>query len=239
MKNFNDYAGFWGTVSELVEQAKILSKAMGMSGEKLSERLIRYYATEGVLDKPDRLGRDAAYHFRHLLQLLTARRLADEGVPLAAIGQFNLSKTTTELAQALLKSPKEEAVGVSTHYRSQFLESKEKSGIGKRHEPLEEVLTEIRDIQKNISLETQLLEKTKSHIECLIERFDQSQSDFYNQMKCAQKELEHLSLSNFAAIRHLVEENNVRHLEDQQKQIYFIKNEIKTAQEEILKSLGK
>jgi DNA-binding transcriptional MerR regulator len=70
---------------------------------KLTDRLIRYYSAQGVLDKPDRLGRDAAYNFRHLLQLLTARRLSSKGISLEIIGRHNLSTTTDQLHEDLFK----------------------------------------------------------------------------------------------------------------------------------------
>ena len=62
MSIFNEYKGFWGTGAELSERAKLLSKTMGFKAEKLTERLIRYYAAEGVLDKPDRLQRPKKYN---------------------------------------------------------------------------------------------------------------------------------------------------------------------------------
>jgi DNA-binding transcriptional MerR regulator len=45
----------------------------------ISSRLVRYYTTQGWLDKPLRQGREARYTYRHLLQLLLIRRLLAEG----------------------------------------------------------------------------------------------------------------------------------------------------------------
>lgn len=98
------HKAFWGPIAELIERARLASKGMGLSSEKMTDRLIRYYAAQGVLDKPDRLGRDAAYNYRHLLQLLTARRLSEKGVSLEIIGRHNLS-TTTELLEKGLSKP--------------------------------------------------------------------------------------------------------------------------------------
>ena len=167
MSIFDEYKGFWGTGAELTERAKFLSKSMGVKAEKVTERLIRYYTAEGVLDKPDRLGRDAAYHFRHLIQLLTARRLADEGVPLAVISDFNLNKSTEELAEALLKPPKEEAVAISEQYRGKLMESKEKEKPNLDSDPiaLEDVLNEIKNIRQALSNEAVQLQKMKYEIE--------------------------------------------------------------------------
>ena len=129
MSIFNEFRGFWGTGAELTERAKVMSRKMGLKTEKLTERLIRYYAAEGVLDKPDRLGREAAYHFRHLLQLLIARRLVDEGVSLVAISKFNLKKSTEELELALSKPSKEEAQAVTEMYLEETVTAKEHPSI--------------------------------------------------------------------------------------------------------------
>ncbi|GGJ76267.1 MerR family transcriptional regulator [Deinococcus aquiradiocola] len=47
--------------------------------EDVNPRLIRHYTTQGLLDPPQKEGREARYGRRHLLQLLTLRRLMGEG----------------------------------------------------------------------------------------------------------------------------------------------------------------
>ncbi|WP_424952566.1 MerR family transcriptional regulator [Deinococcus sp.] len=47
--------------------------------DEVNPRLIRHYTTLGLLDAPLREGREARYTRRHLLQLLTLRRLMSEG----------------------------------------------------------------------------------------------------------------------------------------------------------------
>ena len=108
MTNLQEHKVFWGPITELIERARLASKAINISPEKLTDRLIRYYSAQGVLDKPDRLGRDAAYNFRHLLQLLTARRLSSKGISLEIIGRHNLSTTTDQLHADLFKPVKVE-----------------------------------------------------------------------------------------------------------------------------------
>ena len=54
-------------------------------GEAISPRTVRLYATQGLIDRPGREGRSAAYGHRHLLQLLLIRSLAKRGLSLAAI----------------------------------------------------------------------------------------------------------------------------------------------------------
>jgi DNA-binding transcriptional MerR regulator len=109
MSTIQIHKAFWGPIAELIERARLVSKGMNLSSEKMTDRLVRYYSANGVLDKPDRLGRDAAYNYRHLLQLLTARRLSEKGVSLEIIGRHNLT-TTTERLETDLLSPIQTAV---------------------------------------------------------------------------------------------------------------------------------
>lgn len=80
---------FWGPMQELLHRAKELIKTSGASSEKITERLVRYYMTRGIIDKPDRLGREAAFSLRHLLQLSIAVRLTQQSVPLEMIANFS------------------------------------------------------------------------------------------------------------------------------------------------------
>lgn len=100
MKVLGTYTEFVGNAEELAAAAVQCGAALGwafVDAEKVNERLVRYYVAEGVMDRPDRLGRDAVYQFRHLLQLLTARRMQENGTSLAMIGPHNLRATTKEL----------------------------------------------------------------------------------------------------------------------------------------------
>jgi DNA-binding transcriptional MerR regulator len=54
--------------------------------DTVNARLIRHYASEGVLDAASRDGKKAVYFVDHLLQLLALRRLLADGVPTSAIG---------------------------------------------------------------------------------------------------------------------------------------------------------
>jgi DNA-binding transcriptional MerR regulator len=97
MDKLNDHKGFWGPAEELIDRAKRLQKAIGINLKTISIRLVRYYAAEGVIDKPDRLGREAAYHYKHLLQLLLARKLSEHGVMLADIKILVSGQSALEL----------------------------------------------------------------------------------------------------------------------------------------------
>jgi len=94
---------FSGNASELAEKAIECATNFGWTVDldKTNERLVRYYVTEGVIDRPDRQGRDASYNFRHLLQLLTARRMVEHGMSLNVIGRHNTLAPTQGLEEGL------------------------------------------------------------------------------------------------------------------------------------------
>lgn len=96
---------FSGNAAELAAHAIERGRAYGLpvDPDRTNERLVRYYVSEGVIDRPDRVGRDAAYGQRHLLQLLTARRMAQAGMSLAVIAEHNRSALTRTLAESLDK----------------------------------------------------------------------------------------------------------------------------------------
>ena len=75
----------------------------GKVREEVNARLVRHYVSLGLLDENVREGREARYHFRHLLQLLIVRRLLTEGYPAVVIAKLIASKEDTEL-RALLRS---------------------------------------------------------------------------------------------------------------------------------------
>lgn len=94
---------FSGNADELAQLAHTCAQDLGLHlpQDKANERLVRYYVAEGVLDKPERQGRDAAYGFRQLLQLLTARRMTEAGITLATVAGHNQTATTKALEAAL------------------------------------------------------------------------------------------------------------------------------------------
>lgn len=53
----------------------------------VSVRTIRYYIAEGLLPGPDGRGKAATYGLEHLLRLRLIRRLVEQRLPLAEIGQ--------------------------------------------------------------------------------------------------------------------------------------------------------
>jgi DNA-binding transcriptional MerR regulator len=74
----------------------------GSEAEDINPRLVRYYASQGLIDKPLRQGREARYTYRHLLQLVVIRRLLTEGYSSTAIAPISSAKANAEL-EALLQ----------------------------------------------------------------------------------------------------------------------------------------
>lgn len=69
--------------------------------EDVTPRLVRHYASQGMLDEPLKEGREARYRYRHLLQLLLVRRLLAEGYGASAIDKLAIAKTNQELEELL------------------------------------------------------------------------------------------------------------------------------------------
>ena len=230
MSIFNEFRGFWGTGAELTERAKVMSRKMGLKTEKLTERLIRYYAAEGVLDKPDRLGREAAYHFRHLLQLLIARRLVDEGVSLVAISKFNLKKSTEELELALSKPSKEEAQAVTEMYLEETVTAKEHPSIVGQPIAMSDIYLQIKELNQKINEEAQELKKTRYQLETLIKDILDTQHDFYKRMESEQAVMKHMLMSSLDQMAQMTISQNTEF----GYQIDTIKKQASLAQDEIL-----
>jgi DNA-binding transcriptional MerR regulator len=70
--------------------------------DPLNPRLVRYYTSEGLVDRPERQGREARYRYRHLLQVLLVRRLLKDGYGLGAIAPLLQDKSDRDL-EALLQ----------------------------------------------------------------------------------------------------------------------------------------
>lgn len=69
--------------------------------EEVTPRLVRHYATLGLLDEPGKEGREARYTPRHLLQMLVLRRLLAEGYSSGALGDSNRRRADGELLAML------------------------------------------------------------------------------------------------------------------------------------------
>ena len=97
---------FAGNASELCAAVIAASKQhhWRVEPDSINERLVRYYASEGVIDRPERQGRDSTYGFRHLVQLIMARRLSHEQKwSLQSVAQYNQETATAQLDLSLFK----------------------------------------------------------------------------------------------------------------------------------------
>ena len=99
------------TLDELVDEAKRLLDRLGVEagdrdGRVLSvpdARTVRYYATLGLVDRPNIVDRQARYGRRHSLQLAAIKALQAQGLPLADAQKRLYAKTDEEL-NALLEA---------------------------------------------------------------------------------------------------------------------------------------
>jgi DNA-binding transcriptional MerR regulator len=101
-------AGDW-TIKELARRAEaaLSNQAMQPSArvrDVPDERLIRWYATIGLLDPPHREGRAAWYGPRHLLQLVAIKRRQAAGRSLAEV-QAELFGATDETLRSIAQIP--------------------------------------------------------------------------------------------------------------------------------------
>ena len=97
------------TIAELAGRvAKALGDEVRQSSGRVTDvpdgRLIRWYATIGLLDPPRRQGRQALYGPRHLAQLVAIKHRQAEGRSLAEI-QAELVGATDETLQAIAQTP--------------------------------------------------------------------------------------------------------------------------------------
>jgi DNA-binding transcriptional MerR regulator len=95
--------------------------------DKINSRLIRYYTTQGMLNEPEKTGRNAQYTYRHLLQVIVVRRLLAEGYASGVIGRLVTSKTTEEM-EALLQGGVQLTVSVANPALAYLYEIQGKTG---------------------------------------------------------------------------------------------------------------
>lgn len=182
MFKVQDEKSFWGSGLELVEKAIHSAHAMGIESEKINHRLIRYYTAENIINKPDRLGKEAAYNYSHLLQLLVARRMVQSGAQLANIKRFNQSASIPELEKALsdeasakVKQMKLEQLAVkelptpSTSPQSQ-LYAAQTHELQKTGAILEDYMVELEMIVKRLK---EIEYVTKDHLSMMVIKFDE------------------------------------------------------------------
>lgn len=95
------------SLDELVAKANellphILPEAEKLRQSELNPRLVRHFATLGLVDEAGRDGREARYGARHLLQLLVVRRLMAEGSTTSGVKKLIVGALDAELESLLL-----------------------------------------------------------------------------------------------------------------------------------------
>ena len=78
-----------------------VSKAEHWTGASPNVRLIRHYTQLGVLDRPERRGKEAYYGYRQIVQYLAARWLLKDGWLLVKIAEVTATRSTPELLALL------------------------------------------------------------------------------------------------------------------------------------------
>jgi DNA-binding transcriptional MerR regulator len=109
MKNPLEHLQNWkGDIFQLEQTAVDVLRALGRGTIPAPNiRLIRDYAQRGILSPTERDGKLAQYSFQHLKELVAARILVNDGVPLSKIAeQFELDRDIVLVALALPSSGK-------------------------------------------------------------------------------------------------------------------------------------
>jgi len=114
--------GEW-TLAELVGRAaRALADVRAPNGRVTGlpdARMIRWYSTIGIVDKPSGFrGRTALYGQRHLLQLVAVKRLQAEGQPLAEI-QARLAGATEATLRHIAALPAREQAALPAGEQSE------------------------------------------------------------------------------------------------------------------------
>lgn len=108
-------------IDELAERAAaVLDGAPAASGRVTpipDRRMLRYYTTLGLLDRPEMSGRVAYYGRRHLLQVVAIKRLQAGGATLAQV-QEALAGAPTSTLERIADLPPEPAAPARQFWRA-------------------------------------------------------------------------------------------------------------------------
>lgn len=96
-----DIETFVRIANELLPQYLAGEPVNDRSEREVNPRLVRFYTTKEVLDRPEKEGREARYLYRHLLQLLLIRRLLSEGYSIPSMSPIMGNKSDAELESLL------------------------------------------------------------------------------------------------------------------------------------------
>ena len=86
MSNLEENKNFKGTLIEFIKLIKLsMYDYFGVSDDKITERLVRYYVTEAIIPRPVREGKDVFYVYDHILKFLYARKQIIDGWPMSKL----------------------------------------------------------------------------------------------------------------------------------------------------------
>jgi len=104
----NEHQSFSGNASDLANLASQCTRYLNLPGDldKINERIVRYYVTEGLVERPERIGRDAQYGYIHLLQFLAGRFLVESGFPMQKVGPYLMTQSIDQLEVLVMNRTK-------------------------------------------------------------------------------------------------------------------------------------
>jgi len=187
---------FSGSAIELAERAVDCIVNFGWSADldKTNERLVRYYVAEGVIDRPERQGREVSYTLRHLLQLLTARRMVESGLALSVIARHNMIAPTQALEDGLTEPIPTEAEILVNSFKSpdasRSFSPKFKASQAPAPLSIPDVLHELKRMQGDWMAEIGFVKKLRHDFELLREEMlmhrsmaEKAQQSFYQRFE--------------------------------------------------------
>jgi hypothetical protein len=104
----NEHQNFSGNATDLANLASQCTRYLNLPGDldKINERIVRYYVAEGLVGRPERIGRDAQYGYKHLLQFLAGRFLVESGFPMQKVGPYLETQDVPQLETLVINRNK-------------------------------------------------------------------------------------------------------------------------------------
>ena len=91
-----------GTAGEMAVTVAEISAEIGIEDELVpNERLVRHYVQQGVIQRPNRSGKEALFGFRQIVEYLSGRTLLRDGWPLAKVAEFHQATGLQQLLDML------------------------------------------------------------------------------------------------------------------------------------------
>jgi hypothetical protein len=123
MRNLKDEIKWNGNADALAERAKLwlVRKGIGSPSFEPNERLVRDYVAKEILGRPERIGKEALFGFRQLLQFLACRKMIEDKWPLPRISEQVYRATEEELMVIIGESIPTDALELVSELREEVL----------------------------------------------------------------------------------------------------------------------